>query len=166
MDTFQHLLGIGLEPKDLSFLNVVLRGILVFIAAIVMVRVGSKRFLSKMTALDAILGFILASMLARAVNGSAPFFATLGGGFVLVFLHRFMSWLARKSDRFGTWVKGKEDCLIKEGRLIERAMETNNLSQKDLEEELRLNGKVSEASEVKEAYIERSGKISVIPKDG
>ena len=40
-----------------------------------MVRLGDKRFLSKKTAFDAILGFILASMLARAVNGYVCFLA-------------------------------------------------------------------------------------------
>jgi uncharacterized membrane protein YcaP (DUF421 family) len=166
MDTFQHVLGLGSKPEELTFLNVAVRGIIIFIAAIIMVRVGSKRFLSKMTALDAILGFILGSMLARAVNGSAPFFPTIGGGFVLVFLHRIMSWLARVSDTFGTWVKGQEDCLIKDGKVLDKSMKSNNLSEKDLEEELRLNGKVKHPSEVKEAYIERSGKISVIPAKG
>ena len=69
---FKEILGIGLEPKDLTILQVCLRGVLVFFVAIVMVRMGDKRFLARMTAFDAILGFILASMLARAINGSAP----------------------------------------------------------------------------------------------
>jgi hypothetical protein len=43
-----------------------------------MVRVANKRIFSKTTAFDAVLGFIMASMLARAVNGSAAFFPTLG----------------------------------------------------------------------------------------
>src|SRR3954467_9299749 len=64
-DFFEKILGIGLEPKDLNYLHVALRGIIVFIAALIILRVGNKRFLSKMSAFDAILGFILASMLAR-----------------------------------------------------------------------------------------------------
>jgi uncharacterized membrane protein YcaP (DUF421 family) len=61
-----------------------LRGVIVFIATLAIIRCGDRRFLSQKTAFDAVLGFILASMLARAVNGTAAFFPTLGGGFVLV----------------------------------------------------------------------------------
>ena len=66
----KHILGLDLEPKELNFIQISLRGVIVFVVALTMVRFGNKRFLSKMTAFDAILGFILASMLARAVNGS------------------------------------------------------------------------------------------------
>jgi uncharacterized membrane protein YcaP (DUF421 family) len=93
-DFFQKILGIGLEPKDLNYLHVALRGIIVFIAALIILRVGNKRFLSKMSAFDAILGFILASMLARAVNGSASFLPTLAGGFVLIGIHWLLAVIA------------------------------------------------------------------------
>ena len=84
-ETLSQILGLEVDPQNLSFLQVSLRGVIVFIAALTMVRVGDRRFLGKLTALDAILGFILASMLARAVNGSVAFFPTLGAGFVIVF---------------------------------------------------------------------------------
>lgn len=59
---------------------------------IVMVRLSSKRSLAEKTAFDAIFIVILASILSRAVNGTAGFFSTIGGGFVLVLLHRSFSW--------------------------------------------------------------------------
>jgi len=76
-ETFKQILGAELEGRDLSFVQISLRAIIVFIIALVIVRVANKRFLSKMTAFDALLGFIIGSMLARAVNGSAAFFPTL-----------------------------------------------------------------------------------------
>src|SRR5512133_3366826 len=96
IQAIQDALGVHLEPKDLTFLQISLRGVIVFVVAIAMVRVADKRFLSKMSAFDAILGFILASMLARVVNGSGAFFPSLGGGFVLVLLHRFFAYVARR----------------------------------------------------------------------
>jgi hypothetical protein len=82
VDFFNRILGLGLEPKNLTFLHIALRAIMVFFTPLLILRIGNKRFLSKMSAFDAIVGFILASMLARAVNGSASFWPTLGGGFV------------------------------------------------------------------------------------
>jgi hypothetical protein len=110
-----HLLGLGVEPKDLTFLQISLRAVIVFFALLAMVRVGAKRFLAKLTALDAIVGFILASMLARAVNGSAAFFPTLAGGFVVVFLHRLLSALAFRFKWLETLIKGNAGT-VGEGR--------------------------------------------------
>jgi hypothetical protein len=81
-EALSKMLGLGLAPKELSLLQVCLRGIIVFLTAVVMVRLADRRFLAKLTTLDAILAFILGSTLARAINGSAAFFPTLGVGFV------------------------------------------------------------------------------------
>ena len=162
METFSQLLGIGVEPNHLTVLQVCLRGTVVFVAGVAMLRFADKRVLSKMTALDAIIGFILASMLARAINGSSPLVPTLVGGFVLVLLHRVCCKLALHSKFFGGWVKGHADRLICNGEVDRAAMRANDLSENDLLEELRLYGHVKSPAEVEEAYIERSGRISVI----
>src|SRR5258708_17369356 len=99
-DFVSPLLGLGAEPKDLTFIQISLRGVIVFIATLVMIRLGHKRSLSRKTAFDAVLIVILASVLSRAINGSAAFFATLGGGFVLVFLHRLLAYIAYHSHWF------------------------------------------------------------------
>ena len=90
-------LGLGRDASSLTFFQISVRGIIVFIAALVIVRCGDRRFLSQKTAFDAVLGFILASMLARAVNGTAAFVPTLGGAFVLVLLHRILAYWSRRS---------------------------------------------------------------------
>src|SRR6059058_5243740 len=78
MNTFsqllQMLLGISVPPKDLTFLQVSIRGVVVFIAALIMVRLSSKRSLAEKTAFDAVLVVIIGSMLARVINGSEAFF--------------------------------------------------------------------------------------------
>ena len=67
---FEALLGFGLEPNELTFLQISLRGIFVFCATLVMVRMSSKRSLAEKTAFDAVLIVIIASVLTRAINGS------------------------------------------------------------------------------------------------
>jgi uncharacterized membrane protein YcaP (DUF421 family) len=163
-DQVNALLGVGLEPKELTFLQIALRGVTVFIAALIMIRLGDKRFLSAKTAFDAILGFILASMLARAVNGSVAFWPTLSGGFVLVGLHRLVAFLSRRWHWIGWMVKGTSDLVIRDGKVIESAMRSNDLSEHDLLEDLRLNGRVERPEDVKLAYVERSGDVSVVPQ--
>src|SRR5437764_15206378 len=118
MNTFSELLhtllGIGTEPKELTFLQVAIRGVIVFIATLIMVRLGSKRSLAEKTAFDAVFIVIIGSMLARAINGSEAFFPTLGTGFVLVVLHRIFGIAAYYSHVFGILVKGKPMVLVKD----------------------------------------------------
>ena len=159
---FQNLLGLGVEPKDLTVLHVALRSIIVFIATLIIVRVGSKRFLSRMSAFDAIVGFILASVLARAVNGSAAFFPTLAGGFVLVLLHRLLARAAFRWKKFEDLVKGHTNQLMRDGRVDPKAMRAHNITQGDLYEEMRLHGNVEDARKIQTATLERSGEISVV----
>src|SRR5215472_15349182 len=111
MNTFSEFLhtflGIGTEPRDLTFMQVSVRGVIVFIATLIMVRLGSKRSLAEKTAFDAVFIVIIGSMLARAINGSEAFFPTLGAGFILVLLHRLFGMAAYYSHASGILVKGQ-----------------------------------------------------------
>jgi len=60
-NSFQMLFGLGVEPKDLTFGQGSLRGIIVFLATLIMVRLGHKRSLAQRTPFDAILLVVLAS---------------------------------------------------------------------------------------------------------
>jgi uncharacterized membrane protein YcaP (DUF421 family) len=157
-------LGLGRDATALTFLQVSLRGVIVFIATLVIIRCGDRRFLSQKTAFDAVLGFILASMLARAVNGTAAFFPTLGGGFVLVMLHRVLASWARRSHVLGDFIKGRSDVLIRDGKLDQELATRNRLSERDVLEDLRLHGNVRDIADVSIAVLERNGQISVVPR--
>jgi uncharacterized membrane protein YcaP (DUF421 family) len=166
MNTFsellQMLLGISTEPKELTFLQVSVRGVVVFIATLVMVRLSSKRSLAEKTAFDAVLVVIIGSMLSRAINGSAAFLPTLGSGFVLVLLHRIFGLTAYYSHAFGILLKGKPAVLVQNGRLQRKNMLWNHISEHDLQEDMRLEAKTEDLSKIKTALVERSGDISFI----
>jgi len=166
MNTFSQLLhtllGIGTEPRELTFLQVSLRGVIVFIATLIMVRLSSKRSLAEKTAFDAVFIVIIGSMLARAINGSEAFFPTLGTGFVLVFLHRILGFAAYYSHTFGILVKGKPVLLVQDGKMARKNMLWEHISKHDLEEDMRLEAKTEDLSKIHVARLERSGDISFI----
>jgi len=164
MDTIRMALGLGLEPKDLTILQVSLRAIVVFIVALIMVRLSAKRFLAGKTAFDAIVTFILASMLARAVNGSAAFVPTLVAGFVVIAFHRILAVAAYRSHQFGVLIKGSESVLVENGRLREEEMRKSHVTQSDVLEDIRLRAQIESLQEVKVARLERSGDVSVIKR--
>ena len=163
-NSFEALLGLGVDPKDLTFTQISLRGIIVFLVTLATVRLGHKRSLSHKTPFDAVLLVILAAVLSRAINGSAAFFATLGGGVVLVLLHRLFAYLAFYSHGFGILVKGKPDVIMRDGQCDFRTMRRNHVSTHDLEEDMRLSAHTDDVSAIRLARIERSGDISFIKK--
>src|SRR5947199_10057499 len=92
MDAFYNFidpwLGLGSQPKDLTFLQISLRGIIVFLATLAMIRIGHKRSLDRQTASDAVLIRSLASVLSRAIGGSSAFVVTFVGIVWIVLLLR------------------------------------------------------------------------------
>lgn len=156
------LLGLKLQPHELGYGQIVLRALIVFVAALIIVRVGAKRFLGRKTVFDYILAFVLGSMLSRGINGSAPFWQTLVAGLALVLFHRLLAWLSYRSHWLGLLVKGTDDVIIDHGTVNTEAMRRNCFSERDLAEDLRLKSQESPA-DVKSARIERSGELSVIP---
>lgn len=164
-DFFVPYLGLDVQPKDLTFLQISLRGIIVFLATLVMVRLGHKRSLARKTAFDAVLIVILASVLSRAINGTAAFFATIGGSVVIVLLHRLLAWLAYHSHVVGTFIKGTPDLIIDDGDIVVRTMRRNHISKHDLEEDMRLTARTDDMEKIKTAWVERSGDISFIERE-
>src|SRR5215475_15566243 len=152
MNTFSQLLhtllGIGTEPKTLTFLQVSVRGVIVFVGTLIMVRLGSKRSLAEKTAFDAVFVVIIGSMLARAINGSEAFFPTLGAGFVLVSLHRLIGFAAYYSHPFGILVKGKPVVLVEDGKVHPKTMLREHISKHDLEEDMRLDAQTEDLSKI------------------
>ena len=162
--SFETLLGLGVEPRNLTFVQISLRGIIVFLVTLAAVRLGHKRSLSRKTPFDAVLLVILAAVLSRAINGSAAFFATLGGGVVLVILHRLFAFLAFYSHRFGILVKGRPDVIVRDGQCDLAMMWRNHVSTHDLDEDMRLSVHTNDLSKIRVARMERSGDISFIKK--
>jgi uncharacterized membrane protein YcaP (DUF421 family) len=161
-NSFETLLGLGVEPRNLTFVQISLRGIIVFLVTLAAVRLGHKRSLSRKTPFDAVLLVILAAVLSRAINGSAAFFATLGGGVVLVALHRLFAFLAFYSHRFGILVKGRPDVIVRDGQCDVAMMWRNHVSTHDLDEDIRLSVHIDDLSNIRIARVERSGDISYI----
>jgi uncharacterized membrane protein YcaP (DUF421 family) len=165
-DALEMLLGLGRDAGDIATGQMALRALVVYVFTLIIVRLGSKRFLGKPTAFDVILGIMLGSVMSRGINGSAGLVPTLAGAAVLVAMHWLFAALSYHTSWFGDLVKGKPVLLIEEGRVRREAMRQTSLTENDLREALRLQGMRADPSGVRLAYLERNGNISVIPRDG
>lgn len=148
-------------PAALSTAQVCARAILVYLALIWFIRMGKKRFLGQATALDMILVIVIGSVASRAISGTAPFGASLAATVALIGMHWVLSYLTRCSPWLSSLVKGNTTPLIKRGVVDKKALKAAHMSNDDLEEDLRMHG-VDQVAQVRDARLERSGKMSVI----
>lgn len=160
----RDLLAIDVPPTEMDAGQVIARAVVIYLAGLIILRVGQHRFLGKNTAFDIVLGFVLGSMLSRAVNGSAALMPTIAAAAGLVALHWLFALGSFRSRRFGTVVKGESRLLVRDGEIDWKAMRRGQIGMRDLEEALRSDGQAADVSEVREAHLERSGQISIIPK--
>lgn len=153
--------ALGLSVKELSFWQMGLRAVIVYLAALAMVRIaGERRFIGKIAAFDIILTIIFGSTLSRAINGTSAFFETIFAGFVLVVMHWLISSLTFHLPQWEKLVKGRSRVLIKDGQLRDRTMRDCHITKEDLASALRLTCQHENLETIDRACLERNGDIS------
>lgn len=154
---------LGVDGEELLWYQMGIRAVITYLAVLLMVRIGNKRFLSNLTAHDMIIAIILGSIVSRGVTGNSPFFATLLTAMILVVLHSLLSHLALKNDFIGRWIKGKRKTLIENGKMNEDTMQSSKISKEDILTAARVKG-IEKFEDINDAYLEKNGEISVIKK--
>jgi uncharacterized membrane protein YcaP (DUF421 family) len=163
LEFFDELLGLSLKSEQLGYGHMAARAFVMYLLLVIIVRSAKKRFLSNATAFDFILTVMIGAIAARALTGGAPFFPATLAIIVMVIIHWLFSYIARGSPTFSGLIKGHSTIIIKDGALQTEAMKRAHLSRDDLDEDLREKG-VAGPSEIKEARLERSGKLSTVKK--
>lgn len=155
----------GDEPRlPLEVYQVAARAVAVYLIGLAIVRVGKSRLIGRFSTIDVIVGFILGSVLGRGITGGASLSNTTVASAALVAAHWAVTWVACRSHAFGNLIKGHCYVLIQNGTIDEHAMRRSHISHADLEEAMRLRG-VDRLDQVRRAYKERSGEISVLRRE-
>ena len=160
----ERLLGLHASVDALTWGQFAARTVMVFVLGIVLVRIADRRFLGRNAGFDVLLAIVLGSVLSRAINGQAPFFQTMGVSVLLVLLHRLVGALACRWSAFSKLIKGDAIVLVKDGVRRREAMRHADISEDDLEENLRVNANVANVEDVAEARLERNGLISAVKR--
>ena len=163
MSIFDALLGLGKEARELGALEMGLRAIVIYIATLAIVRLGKKRFMSRASAFDVIIGIMLGSIVSRAITGNAPMGPAITAAAVTMALHWFFSAVAVRWSAFGTLIKGRDRILVRQGQVLADELRAAHMTMRDLHEELREKG-IDDLAQVAEARMERDGAISAMRK--
>jgi uncharacterized membrane protein YcaP (DUF421 family) len=124
---------------------------------------AGKRLFGRWGAIDIVISVVIGSNLSRALTGNAPFVPTILATAFLVALHSVLLGMAAFWPWLGPILKGSPRCLIKDGAVDRRAMLLAGIGRHDLQEALRCKG-LTGPEQVEEAWLERDGAISVIPR--
>ena len=147
---------------DVSLLEIILRGSVMYIALFVLLRIILKRQGGTLGMTDLLLITLLADASQNAMAGG---YKSIPDGIVLVctliFWNYAFDWLSFKSEWFGRLIEPPPLSLIKNGRMLRKNMKLELIKEDELLMELREQG-LDDVSKVKEAYIESDGRISVI----
>jgi uncharacterized membrane protein YcaP (DUF421 family) len=158
-------IGAALVP-DVSLFETVVRGVFMYFAIFVLLRVILRGRTSAVTVSDLLVLVLIAD---AAQDAMASGYESVTNGVVLVatiILCSFaVDWLAYRVPAIQRFVHPERIALITNGRIMRKVLRAELLTEEELMTQLRLNG-VEEVEEVKAAYLEGNGEISVIKREG
>jgi uncharacterized membrane protein YcaP (DUF421 family) len=162
VEAWQAAMGKDGDPGSLTALQTVARALFLYGFGLVALRLGGHRILGRFSAVDVVVGIMLGSILSRAVNGAAPIGPTLAATAALVAVQRGLAAATCKTPRLARWVKGVPYPLMRDGKVIPKALAAESLGVHDVEEAIRLAGHDPQGGKVERAWLERDGRISVV----
>ena len=144
--------------------ELILRGVVVYVFLIVLLRVTGKRQVGQLAPFDLVLLLVLSNAVQNSMNGGDN---SLLGGLIsattLVALNYLVGILTNRSKRIESLVEGRPIVLIHNGTLFEDVLAGAQLTHHELNSALRQAG-CDCVAEVHFAILENNGSISVTPR--
>ncbi|MEO7117283.1 MAG: YetF domain-containing protein [Caldimonas sp.] len=135
-----------------------------YLGLIVLLRFAGKRLAGQTTTFDLIVLITLGVVLQTTAleKGAANALVFVGTVFAM---HKLVAMWCAKSDTVRHWVRGKPRTLVRDGKIIDGALQTEGVSEEELSAGLRKLGH-ADPSKVKIATLEETGHISAVPMEG
>lgn len=161
MTTFIDIFGQG---RDLTALQMSLRALVVFLFALLLIRIAGRRSTGMRAPFDNIILILLGAILCQGVVGASPFFSTLAAGFTISVLHRLLGLVSIFSPTIAAITKGTTVLLYQNGKFNKPNQTKCLVSEEDIMEEVRLRTHINALGHVETIYMERNGEISTVKK--
>ncbi|WP_217913935.1 DUF421 domain-containing protein [Miltoncostaea marina] len=151
---------------DAPVLETVLRGTVVFVAIFLLMRLTGQREAGGLGISDVLLVVLVAEAAAGGLGRSSESLAD-----AILLIATIIAWsvavdaVAYRFPRLAGLLKARPRALVEDGRPNRRLMRRELMTHEELMAQLRLHG-VTDLDEVRWAYLEPNGMVSVIRRDG
>lgn len=162
MESTFDLQRIFIGDESLRFLlEVVFRTAIMYVFLLLSVRFIGKRGMSQLTPFEYIIVILLGSAAGDSMfYPNVPLIHCMGVILTVVILEKIFSHLTNRSKKMEGMIESKPALLILNGKILEEACDSEDISFDEMYMELRMHG-VRNVGEVERAYLEPSGKLSV-----
>ena len=145
--------------------SVILRTAIVYVCLVLGFRFLGKREAGQLSTLDLVVLLVIANAVQNAMVGPD---ASLDGGLVAAVTLLVLNLIVIRSiTRSSLWERvfeGEPTLLVKDGAYLEKSIRREGLAQEEVDMAVREHG-IDSVSDVRVAYLEPDGTISVIPID-
>lgn len=141
--------------------ELVIRGVVVYLFLITLLRITGKRQIGQLSPLDLVLLLILSNAVQNSMNaGDNSLIGGLISATTLVALNYLIEFATMKSRKLEEIVDGRPQVLIHEGQLFQDVIDKAKITKLEVEATMRQNG-YFDIKDVKLAILENNGKVSV-----
>ena len=142
----------------------VVRGVVVYVFLLVMLRITGRRQVGQLAPFDLVLLLVLSNAVQNSMNGGDN---SLVGGLIsattLIAVNYGVGLLTYRNKKLEALIEGRPQLLIHNGRLFEDVLQSAKLTHHELNAALRQSGCAC-VDDVHSAILENNGSISVTPK--
>ena len=139
-----------------------LRGTIVYIAVLFLLRLGGKRQIGQMGTGEFVAILLISNAVQNAMNaGDNSITAGLILAFVIILLSLLIDYITFKSKKMESLIQGEPRLLVHQGKILQKNLDKELLSVGELRTILRRQG-IHDIEEVQEAVLESNGSVSVI----
>jgi len=150
--------------ENISPLEIAARSAVMFVVALLLLRIAGMRPFGKGESFDRIITFLIGAILSRGVVGATPFFSTIMSMIMILFIHRILSVFSLYNKWFGEKIKGKNIMLFNNGEFLEENLKSTSITHEDIMEELRMKCQTDSLEQISIVLMERTGELSFIKK--
>ena len=146
-------------------MDIVFRALAAYVFILFLMRVVGRRELSSMEPSDVILLVVIGDLVQNGITQSDDSVTgiILAAG-TIGLLATLTALITYRWKRLRNAIEGEPVILVQDGRLIERTMKNERLTEDEVLEQVRLQQGLDSLDDVKWAVLETSGSISIVPK--
>ena len=148
---------------DLAWWEFIVRGAVVYLALLVMVRLSGRRTVGQFTPFDLLVVMLLSEAVSNSLSGGDD---SLSGGLIiaatLIVLNSLVALLSSRSKRMSAMLDGEAVLIGRDGQFFDKVVQRCRITQSDLEQALRAAD--CERSEMAFAFLEADGEITIQKK--